>query len=301
MHVERFATNPIIRPHMDSRMGDNINGPSLIKVPDWLSNPLGRYYLYFGHHKGQYIRLAYADDLTGPWTMYEPGTLRLDQTPCINHIASPDIHIDHEQQEIRMYYHGPMPQTGDTIQDHFPILGKQRSLVALSKDGINFESGQEIFGPSYFRVWTWDDWYYALGMPGMFFRSRDGLSSFEMGPVLFNEDMRHTAVLRQEHTLYIFYSNAHDCPEHILCTTLDLRGDWQNWQPNEPVSVLKPELDYEGVNLPLQPSERGWAPEPVNQLRDPGIFVEGENVYLIYSVSGEQGLAMGRLEGLASS
>jgi hypothetical protein len=46
-------------------------------VPDWLPNPLGKYYLYFSHHKGDYIRMAYADSLAGPWTVYEPGTLTL--------------------------------------------------------------------------------------------------------------------------------------------------------------------------------------------------------------------------------
>jgi hypothetical protein len=65
MHIRRFATNPIIRPHMDDRMGDNINGPSLIRVPDWIKAPLGRYYLYFAHHDGQYIRLAYSHELQG--------------------------------------------------------------------------------------------------------------------------------------------------------------------------------------------------------------------------------------------
>lgn len=48
----------------------NVNGPSLIRVPDWLENPLGKYYLYFAHHKGEFLRLAYADTLTGPWKMY---------------------------------------------------------------------------------------------------------------------------------------------------------------------------------------------------------------------------------------
>ena len=61
--VERLGQGPIITPHMDGRMGDNINGPSLVQVPDWVPNPLGRYYLYFGHHDGRYIRLAFADEL----------------------------------------------------------------------------------------------------------------------------------------------------------------------------------------------------------------------------------------------
>ena len=63
---------------MDDRMGDNINGPSLIKVPDWIENPLGQYYLYFAHHQGTHIRLAYADRLEGPWTTHAPGTLQLE-------------------------------------------------------------------------------------------------------------------------------------------------------------------------------------------------------------------------------
>src|SRR5688572_31025560 len=41
MRVQRFPENPIIRPHMDGRMGDNINGPSLIRVPNWVERPLG--------------------------------------------------------------------------------------------------------------------------------------------------------------------------------------------------------------------------------------------------------------------
>jgi hypothetical protein len=30
----------------------NINGPSLMRVPDWVVRPLARYYLYYADHKG---------------------------------------------------------------------------------------------------------------------------------------------------------------------------------------------------------------------------------------------------------
>src|SRR5581483_6419287 len=106
-------TNPIVYPNMDSRMGSNINGPSLLRVPSWVPNPLGKYYLYFSDHKGAYIRLAYADDLRGPWKMHVPGSLQLADSmfPAtadeikisytnaygvigddLPHIASPDVH-----------------------------------------------------------------------------------------------------------------------------------------------------------------------------------------------------------------
>ena len=35
---------------MNARMGDTINGPSLIRVLDWVQDLFGRYYLYFAHH-----------------------------------------------------------------------------------------------------------------------------------------------------------------------------------------------------------------------------------------------------------
>ena len=42
--VELLPGNPIIRPEMlPGRDGENINGPSLIRVPAWVKNPLGRY------------------------------------------------------------------------------------------------------------------------------------------------------------------------------------------------------------------------------------------------------------------
>ena len=86
--VERFSEQPLIHTGMSKRLSEqattegfeNINGPSLIRVPDWVENKLGNYYLYFAHHKGQYIRMAHADRLTGPWTVHEPGALTLAQS-----------------------------------------------------------------------------------------------------------------------------------------------------------------------------------------------------------------------------
>jgi len=283
MKIVRFKQNPIITPDMDGRMGNNINGPSLIRAPDWLEDPLGRYYLYFAHHHGKYIRLAYANRLEGSWTTYEPGTLKLEDAFCRGHIASPDVHVDDEKGEIRMYYHGPESGKG------------QISRVAISKDGVHFTAFPEILGSSYFRVFRWGGYYYALGMPGIFYRSMDGLTNFEQGPTLFTEDMRHTALKLDGNKLSIFYSNAHDCPERILLSTIELTPDWMKWKASEPVTILEPEMEYEGAELPLEPSARGWAPEQVRQLRDPGIFREDGMTYLLYSVAGEHGIAIAEL------
>lgn len=55
----------------------------MIRVPNWLEDPLGQYYLYFADHKGGYIRLAFADAIEGPWTVHEPGSLRLSDSTML--------------------------------------------------------------------------------------------------------------------------------------------------------------------------------------------------------------------------
>ena len=95
MKIERFLGNPILsvstHPETIDELPGNINGPSVIKVPEWVKNPLGKYYMYFGHHRGTYIRLAYANSIEGPWFMYEPGVLKMEDAYAFRHIASPDV------------------------------------------------------------------------------------------------------------------------------------------------------------------------------------------------------------------
>ncbi len=173
--VTRLLDEPIIRPNMDARIGDNINGPSLIRVPNWVEGRLGRYYLYFAAHKGAYIRLAYADALTGPWTLHTPGVLDVaeslfepvdppeppeaDRPPWAGqlkggylyaHVASPDVHVDHGDRRIRMYYHGLLWN------------GDQQTRLATSRDGVTFEPLEPLLGPPYFRAFAYGNHVYAL-------------------------------------------------------------------------------------------------------------------------------------------
>lgn len=266
-------------------MGDNINGPSLIRVPDWIPNPLGKYYLYFAHHQGTYIRLAYADNLEGPWQLYAPGVLDIADSFFDDHIASPDVHVLDDSQEIRMYYHGCC----------IPQPPHQVTRLATSRDGLNFTAQPNILGWSYWRAFLWGGYWYTLEMPGRFRRSQKGQSNFEEGPILFTEDMRHSAVLVDKNTLTVFYSNAHDSPERILWTQIRLDTDWYNWRTEPPKTLLTAELDYEGADCPITPSERGAIHQRVHQLRDPCVFEDGDEKYLLYSVAGEHGIAIAEL------
>ena len=312
MQVERLADHPIITPDTDPSIGRTIQGPSLIRMPEWIEKPLGRYYLYFADHKGTYIRLAYGNTLTGPWRVHGPGALRLEDShfparpPVVPpeareergltgpdalphdiiyekvtpHIASPDVHIDDAGRKIIMYFHG------------LESYGCQRSRAAVSADGIHFKAYPEIIGPSYMRIFRYGDFAYALAMRGQFYRSTDGFTGFTKGPKLFNRDMRHCAVLVRGEELLVFWTQVGETPERILLSRIDIAGPWMEWKESDPEEVLRPERVWEGAQEPLEPSVRSVAYGQVNQLRDPAVFEEGGRIYLLYAVAGESGIAI---------
>lgn len=294
----RLPGNPIVRPDMlPGADGANINGPSLIRAPGWLPNRLGTYYLYFAHHNGEYIRLAYANHLEGPWKVHAPGTLHLRDAPgCTGHIASPDVHVDDERREIRMYFHGPA-QAG----------GGQKSFVAFSKDGVDFEAKPEPLGLFYFRLFRYQDHWFALAKGGVLHRSKDGLTPFERGHNPFpgaelrtgdlNEPgPRHLGLLPRGDTLWVYYTSIGDAPERVFRARLDLPRNWQNWRTRDPVEVLRPGQEWEGADLPIQASKAGAAKGRENALRDPAIFRDSDGrTYLLYSVAGESGIGIAEI------
>lgn len=321
IRVERLGDGPIVTPATHPSIGENIQGTSLIRMPEWVESRLGDYYLYFADHKGSYIRLAYADELQGPWTVYPPGSLQLedslfpteppevpegalervkaqarqkgvdlDKLPhdlttelTTPHIASPDVHVDHENERIVMYFHG--------LQD----FARQVSRVAVSNDGISFQAQAEILGRNHMRIFRRDGFTYAMAMPGQFYRSLDGLTGFIEGPMLFNADMRHSALLLRGDVLYVFWTQVGHTPERILLSTIDVAGDWHQWSESEAVEVLRSEEPWEGADAPLEPSVRSVAYGHVNQLRDPAVFVEDGRTFLLYAVVGERGIALAEL------
>jgi hypothetical protein len=326
MKLTRLGDGPIIGPDTPAQgdgppIGGNIQGPSLIRTPEWIDNPLGIYSLYFADHKGGYIRLAHADAVTGPWTVHAPGGLQLADSTLITeppeatpeqlselealytkhlgatrasvvlvdattpHIASPDVHIDTEHECVVMYFHG------------LARLGVQLTKVATSSDGTAFVGHPEVLGRPYMRAFQHSGMTYTLAMPGVLYRSTDGLTDFEEGPSLFVPEMRHSAVVVRDRMLHVFWTRVGDAPESILHSTIDLDGDWSTWTASAPQIVLQPEHDWEGADAPLEPSERSVAHGHVNQLRDPAVFddIDGRS-YLLYAVAGESGIAIAEID-----
>lgn len=319
MNPTRLPSNPIITTASHPTLGNNVNGPSLIRVPDWLPNPLGRYYLYFGHHGGEHIRLAIADRLEGPWRVHPPGVLPVSASHFAGHIASPDVHVDHEHQRIVMYFHGMLPReqraplASAELNDPFYI--SQRTRAASSTDGLTFTARAEVLAAAYLRVWRWRGVFYGMAMPGLLYRSADWFGPFERGPIILQTKeeaqaalragvgmVRHAAVRlvpatkpHSTDTLEIYYSRTGDAPERILMSTVDLHDDWSRWRASGPMEVIRPELHWEGADCEHTASTRGAVSGRAWQLRDPAVFEDDGQTCLLYSIAGEQGLAIARL------
>ena len=316
VRATRLPQNPLITVDSSPSLGDNVNGPSIVRVPAWITNPLGRYYAYFAHHKGRFIRLAYADAIAGPWKVHEPGVLRVEESAFTRpasdppndpnfytHVASPEISVDDSRKRIVMWFHGWWtdrqawpPSVAET-----PAWARRNGYAqftqsAVSTDGVRFNAQPAITKVSYLRAFRFDGYVYGLARLGQLVRSTDPLASFEVGPNPFAGGpyagrVRHVALLRRGNTLFVFFTGIGDAPERILVSTIDLTGSWISWKASTPAELLRPEAPYECPDFPIVPSAPGEIEGKARQLRDPGIFEEAGKTYLFYSFCGEQGLA----------
>jgi hypothetical protein len=190
---------------------DNIDGPCCVRVPDWVAeddraDPTAQYYLYFANHHGDYIRMAWAATIEGPWTLFNcgsnddarvagDGVFDLGTTDEVHytsdggirvydHIASPDVVVDHTNQQFLLYFHGKTE--GTTEGDNYFDTGVQKTIVATSASGLNFnlptgtanvtggvgggETGyglkNAILGNAYFRTFEYEGNLYAFSNYG---------------------------------------------------------------------------------------------------------------------------------------
>jgi hypothetical protein len=69
----------------------------------------------------------------------------------------------------------------------------------------------------------------------------------------------------------------------------------KDWEIIDNYKFKSPKYDWEGANQSLIPSKFGMALGFSNQLRDPCIFKEDNNLYMLYSYGGESGIAITKL------
>jgi hypothetical protein len=317
VRVTRFATNPLVTVKSSSTLGGNVNGPTVIRVPDWVQRPLGRYYMYFANHRDVFIRLAYADSVTGPWRIHEPGVWHVRDSALYRpqpdsarfggfntHFASPEVFIDNANRRMVLWAHGWY-----TNGEHWPTEPKaaqqwanekgygQFTQGAVSTDGLTFRAQPAITRDSYIRVFERGGMFYGMARLGNLLRGKDPLAAFEVGPNAFRDTaygsnrVRHVALVPRGDRLYVFFTAIGDAPEKMLVSTIDMTKPWTDWKVGALADVMQPEMDYECANLPIAKSAVGDIFEPARQIRDPHVLEDGGKTYLFYVLCGEQGVA----------
>ena len=310
----------------------NVNGPSVLRMPDWAAGKQAPLHMYFAHHKGKSIRLAYADRMQGPWAIYpgpimpladslfepedpvpDPALTRPDWVAGLGgdylyaHVASPDIHIDEDHQRIIMYYHG-------LLRD-----GDQQTRLSTSADGLDFTPQAPLLGPPYFRA-TWLDGVMYLSMwEGRLARARAWEGPFDLAPRIHDGDhlpphvsgrddrhpgrsggrqIRHGHLFAHDGRLHLTFSRIGDAPERCCHCEVVPADDWADWRFGPVTDLLRPAAGWEGGDLPMHPSVMGTALERLHELRDPALFSDGGQVYMAYCGGGESGLGIAKVDGL---
>lgn len=110
--------------------------PCIRGVYDKLSNPLGRYYLYYAPHDAPGgICLAYGDSLEGPFTEYPSNPIVTNNWQpyySVSHVSSPHVLWKSDVHELWLYFHGENTTT----------------RLARSTDGVHFTYDKVVLNTS---------------------------------------------------------------------------------------------------------------------------------------------------------
>jgi hypothetical protein len=207
----RVGTDPIIDATLLTTHGytegeaDNINGPTLWKVPSWIdsgdrADVTAVWYLYFAHHSGAFIRMAWAadsvlDDET-VWTLYDTSSdpevspkgvfdlgpnnkhwLLYSQAEVLGHVASPEI-LDDDDRVLMVPHGGAGGQRMEGLNQAAFLFQSPYGLNFNGSSGYDDEGGIEGYGgidcqptTEYARIFVVGGRTFALAGSGRLWRA----------------------------------------------------------------------------------------------------------------------------------
>ena len=321
--------------------GKNINGPSVVKLPKWLPeekrvDKRAKYYLYFAHHHGKYIRMAWSEKITGPYHLvgdsplygkHANAALALDKIPPVlgevstgNHVASPVVIVDDERHEFKLYYHAPAQYKNKGRRIN------QVTFFATSPDGLQFHKNiaPVYLGIFYFSPFKVNNRWYAFTNRGELCEAPEGgeiavPKDFNAKKPLWKNwgrffektiadyckrndikeviGVRHLSQVQKGNVLHVFFSSREDTPERLYHVCVDVSDeDCRNWKVGPVELVMSAEETWEGGQLTPKKSVDGYSPKPVNEIRDTFVYTENGRYYLFYCAGGERGIGVASLK-----
>jgi len=289
----------ISKLNLPKEVSDSINGPSCLRTPNFIKNPLGKYLLYFAHHTGEFIRIAYSEDIFTGWRFLNCRINGISEEKNFHdHVASPDIYVDNNGKSIYMFFHSRIKGSRE-----------QKTFLSKSNDGINFVlvEGQMNL-PFYFRHVIAENKTLAVTKGGNLYintispisdtwRALNNVNTGESNKeVMHNKfgSIRHASLIYYMKTFITFYTKIGDSPERIYAAKI-VENQNGLWLTSNEFEITRPELNFEGANFDVEASLPGPSLHEENALRDPYIMQDGENYFLFYACAGEKGIAVGKI------
>lgn len=197
-----LVNNGAVIANTDDSSNDDTAFPSVIRIPDWVTSqdrtdPSAQYYMYYGNHGGDSIKMKWASDINGSWTDYDftggtgpspsrgvfdVGSSTNDPTrDDYDHISAPDVIIDNQNQQFIMYFHGerltssPAPKvherfvttSGTGLNFNDPDSGNGElghGPIEVTSDGVT----RDVWiGDDYMKVFQKDGRWYGVGKRGV--------------------------------------------------------------------------------------------------------------------------------------
>lgn len=238
--LERVGTDPLLIDVAQEHGYSNICCQAVIQVPDWVQNALGRYYLYFSHHKGSYIRLAYGDSPVGPWMIHKGGVLPLAQSGLP---TSPNVQGEDEGVLKALWRDFELPVIRDFLIMSWRIrvsgqaARRARGISASANTAPHIASPEIVADHESRRILMFYHGYDRRGgQSSRIAESPDGLSFHALDQEIFGVYLRH---FQHRETHYLLGMPG------VLYRSPSLRGPYQ---PRGEI-LFEPDMRHAGLLL----------------------------------------------------
>jgi len=267
----RLTQNPLITVHSSPSLGDNVNGPSIIRVPSWISAPARPLLHLLRPPQGPvHSPCLCRRESLGPWTIYEPGVVPVGDTAFFRPQAGSAwrrcrsvLHARGVTGDLR----GPDAQTAGAVDARMVDRGAaagRRTLPARrawgagraatasshsrakSSDGLHFQvtraDHQGQLSPRVFRSTAIST---AWPASASLLRSKDPLGrvrrrseSVRGRPVRRSRPPRRGRPAAAARCMSFSRASA-TRPRRVMLSTINLTGDWTTWKASAPVEVAQ--------------------------------------------------------------
>jgi hypothetical protein len=270
---------------------EKIYWSSVFRVSDYISDPIDDYYLYYSedHVYDSQIGLATAPSPTGPFT--DQGPIYRDPESS-SQTETPSVIYNSSTEKLHLYYHGSYTNTDGSDQS---------TALATSTDGVNWTKyGVVITVPpdapgdghtGYFRPRRLNGRWHGYHLVGGTTQPSFGWSWSDDGKTWTTDWLLshgNDLLGREDRRIEWSHSNLYKWQgDTYWIGSIAPYGEPEENTPPRTISIsrIEPESNYTWLAEKPTPLIIPTEPWETNTIRIPDIYLEGETLYVYYTVN----------------